>query len=60
MKEIAMTSQGTYLILDHVEFCAIDNKTLEQFRCGLLSFGEPSAFLNILLPFSAPSSSVNE
>ena len=28
----------------------MDSKTLEEFRCGLLSFGEPSAFLGILLP----------
>ena len=28
----------------------MDSKALEEFRCGLLSFGEPSTFLDILLP----------
>ena len=33
-----------------IEFFTIDNDTLAHFRCDLLSFGEPSVFLGILLP----------
>ena len=33
-----------------LEYRTMDSKALEEFRCGLLSFGEPSAFLDILLP----------
>ena len=33
-----------------IEFFTIDNDALAHFRCDLLSFGEPSVFLGILLP----------